>query len=119
MATSGYRAKRRLYAAPGGERDAARGWDSETSYGDDKGVGHEWAHHGYQVEISEADELDADYRQWRNEEMARLDERYRRWKLNRSRSFSPKFDAWRERRAKARAAAAGELSSTGEKAGDA
>ena len=108
-------------AATGGERALPRGWDSESSHEVETGVGHEWAHHGYQVELSEQDELDVDYRRWRNEKMAELDTAYRRWKRDPSQPFSSEFEAWRRRRAAAPAgkpADAGAWPESGETAAD-
>jgi hypothetical protein len=43
-------------------------------------------------------QFDADYHQWRAEQMRKLDEDYEQWRKERYQKFSEEFDAWRKQR---------------------
>ena len=86
----------------------ARGWDSESGFDDANARGHEWAHQGVQADVSGDDEIDADFRRWREEKIADLERAYRLWRKSRTpRPASEfagiaEFESWRESRKAAR-----------------
>ncbi len=48
-------------------------------------------------------QFDADYRQWRDEQMRLLDQDYAQWRRERYRKFAEEFSQWRSQRLKAQA----------------
>jgi hypothetical protein len=58
-------------------------------------------------------EFDAEYRQWREEQLRLFDEDYRHWRKERYRKFSEEFDAWRRTRQTAQDAGVARAQSIG------
>lgn len=70
------------------------GWDDEHDMRTDRGR-HASRHH-------DTHHHDADYLQWRAEQLRRLDADYHQWREARYRRFSDEFNQWREQRAAGR-----------------
>lgn len=89
-----------------GEREPRTGWGREgQGMGrDDGGPGPQRSHRqgGQGWQDAEAQpqrqEFDADYRQWRSDQMQRLDNDYRSWRDDRYKKFSEEFSTWRKNR---------------------
>ncbi|HSN34147.1 MAG TPA: hypothetical protein VLU41_15765 [Ideonella sp.] len=102
----------------GGGGNPQQRWGPQQGYGGEwRGDwGHAWqggpmgygAEHGHE-------HYDADYHQWRNEQLRNLDNDYRSWREDRYRKFSEEFGRWRS----GRSAPAGSSGSSTEDTGSA
>jgi hypothetical protein len=54
--------------------------------------------HGWQALGQPARQFDADYHQWRAEQLRKLDEEYEQWRSERYQKFSEEFNTWRKQR---------------------
>lgn len=83
------------------ERGAHGGMPASSTYG---GLGHEgpygthgWSRQGDGYDLDDR-QFDADYRQWREQQMRQFDRDYEQWRQERYRQFSEEFDRWRATR---------------------
>jgi hypothetical protein len=83
------------------ERSSTYGGLGEGSYGT-----HGWSRRGDGHDVDDR-QFDADYRQWREQQMRELDRDYELWRQERYKKFSEEFDQWRAARRQSAGQSAG------------